>query len=211
MTGFGPFADLDPSEAELDALDEAIREVDEDEIAYGPPDGEDGPWDDELAQLAGIRHSLDHDHAIAAQRAAEDLEDALARRPSSDARIARAFDRIEHGTYLPGPHNRPDRSADGQFAGRACGDGLDPVTGLCRSRYHAAGCLEVARAEASNGSHDAAEAWRATLRGVTAGQRAATLSPDPPDPGVPAERGLIHGHDAPPAVGSSLAQELGLY
>jgi hypothetical protein len=124
---------------------------------YGP--GAD--YGDE-AQLAGIGGHLDMAGASEAQRAAQDIEDALARRPSFDHKIARALQRIGQGTYTPDAYYR-DRTADGQFTGRVCGEGLDDF-GRCRSRYHDSACLEVLRASAATSGAETVLAWNRALR-----------------------------------------------
>ena len=50
--GGHPLADLDPTDAELDALAEVMAELGDYPPGYEPPDDDDGPWDDELRSRA---------------------------------------------------------------------------------------------------------------------------------------------------------------
>jgi hypothetical protein len=181
VTGPSAFADLNPTPAELAALDEAIAEVDTDEILYGTPedggdDDPDGPWHDgtglslEDYGLTEIDQMLSQQATLDRQRQAEDDADAARRRPLFGDKIERALDRISRGTYLP-PPGPADRDSQGRYTGRACGDGLDDF-GRCASRYHRAECLEVRRGAAATGSAESVDAWNATLRGNAGAARA---------------------------------------
>jgi hypothetical protein len=139
-----------------------------------------GPWDGFHDAAA----ALDRAHELDAQRLAEDVTDALERRPSDEAKLYRALARAEAGTLTPAPQFRSARDAGGQYAA-ACGP-LDDL-GHCGARYHAATCSSVAEGRLSRGSVAEAEAWNRGLSGHGGASSAAEdlglSSPSGPDPG----------------------------
>jgi hypothetical protein len=173
--------DADPWEREM--LAEALAETDAEEAAGTAPYGGGGPWHD---QFTAIGAQLDATHGLDAQRQAQDIEDALERRPSAEAKIARGLRRVESGTYLPPAELRPapDAARDplGRYS-RACGP-LDELD-RCAARYHAADCHVVTEAGASNGSAGEARAWRDVLGRHTpyGGADASALGLAGPHPG----------------------------
>jgi hypothetical protein len=185
--GGGPFADLLPSEDELQALAEVMAELDGIPPDYLPgEDGgeDDGPWHDQLGmasddgpdpyelaaevqveQLAAIGATVDLAYETERTRAAEDLQP-LPRK--AEDRTAHLLARIGRGTYTPGGYFRdPDDLANaGDDAPYGCGL-IDQETGRCAARYHDAGCTEVLRASAATGDEEAAHAWRGLLMSNT--------------------------------------------
>jgi hypothetical protein len=176
-------AGLDPSPQDLCDLDDVLAEVEAEESAGMFGDGEvDDLWDDtaQLAngygdyadiELAGDFGELGAIHDLAAghqqQVIAEDIEDQLARRPTTEARIARAVNRLSRGTYMPAGMYA-SRDPDGQFAGRSCDGSVADAYGNCGARFHQSSCIHTVRQAAATGSHDAALAWNRTLnRGVS--------------------------------------------
>jgi hypothetical protein len=174
----GPLSDLDPTEAELDTLDEVLAELD------GYPGGEDdGPWHDEAGlandgldsyelaaevqaeQLAAIGATIDLAYETERTRAAEDLQP-LPRK--AEDRTAHLLARIGRGTYTPGGYFRdPDDVANaGEDAPYGCGL-IDAETGRCGARYHSAHCIETVRSSAATGNEEAAHAWRGALLSST--------------------------------------------
>lgn len=223
------FGDLDPTEAELEAVGEALAEVeaeeaaglldgypgagapaadkiayyearsaaDEDEwdaIAGEDGDGEDdGPWHDHgdgLGQLEAAGAALDEHHALEGQRIGEDIVAQLDRRPSDEARLARAMPRIEAGTYTQDAWFRGDEAAAaaardplGRYQA-ACGP-LDDFA-RCSARFHTPDCHTSVESAAARGSYEEAEAWAGTLQGRTSpgGLDAGTLGlANEPQPG----------------------------
>lgn len=124
---YGDFADLDPSQEEMLDLLRVLDEVDAEEAAAGAdpdagPDagegpelagdaGDYGPWDDHLGQLAEMGETLDARAALDGQRIGEDIVAQLDRRPTDEARLARAIPRIEAGTYTEDPYFQGDPAA----------------------------------------------------------------------------------------------------
>ena len=153
MTYIDPqfYADLDPTEDELDAVGQALAEVEAEETAglldgypgadapaadkiayyeararadddewataaggdYGDEDDEppEGPWHDQLDALAEVGDQVDPRHTGEADRVVADMVDQLSRRPSSEAILGRALQRIGDGDYLPDPYFRGDPAA----------------------------------------------------------------------------------------------------
>jgi hypothetical protein len=208
---------LYPTDEERLAFYEALDEMDAEEAGLPSPYGEDyagpwagepqpggdpelagdgedyGPWDDSYdgseAAYGRIAAASGAAYATAAQVAAEDAEDGaiLMLRPSDEARLARARERIEAGTYLPPPSSRPARGSGGRFTS-TCGEPDD--LGYCTAQYHRHGCDVVTEGAAAAGTAEEAAAWRDTLLrnptslDVTIAARAAgyALAGDP-DPG----------------------------
>ena len=208
--GGDPLEGLDPTDGERLAVYEALDEVDEAEWqeavaaaaeeAAGDEDGlpEAGPWDDAAAKLGAIGEQVDGHVATAAAVAAEDAEDAewFARRPSAEARAARALDRIAAGTYTPPAYFRGDPAAAaaardplGRYQA-ACGP-LDEFA-RCSARYHTPDCHTSAESAAARGSATEAEAWRETLQGRaqppgTDARALGLATPSGPEPGSGAD------------------------
>jgi hypothetical protein len=162
--GEDPLDGLDATPSERLEFLRALDEVDAEE-ADPAPGGPYGPWDDFHAATA----QMDAARAADAARLAEDVTDQLDRRPSDEDKLARAFQRIEAGTYTEAAAFRPARDAYGQFAA-ACGEVTE--FGTCGSRYHDPQCGAVVAGTAAVESAESAEAWAATLRS------------HPPDPGT---------------------------
>lgn len=170
----GPFDDLSPTEAELAEVWTAIGEAEYEEW-LGEQDASElglpGDTASDLANDYGLASDYGLDEvselagsAVAAEqrRAEQDAQDARAGRRLPEDRLARALDRIQSGTYLPGPMYR-DREADGRFRSETACHAHRDEFGNCGARFHDAGCLTVALGEAATGSAEAAEAWRRTL------------------------------------------------
>jgi hypothetical protein len=158
--------DLEPTDAELDALAEVLAEVEAEEALDELPGEADlasdyGPWDDYTDLSGGLERAsaaLDAQMGTGAASLGEDIQDAIAdtRRPKSEDKLARAFDRIARGTYTPPGYYRP---AEPETACHAHRDAY----GRCGARFHSPLCIETARGEAATGSARAAEAWNAQL------------------------------------------------
>lgn len=146
---------------EIDAYLDVMAELDAGDL----PPGEDYGLEDGYGlagSLADLGRTIELAGTVEAQRRAEDIEDLTAGRRSDEARLARAVQRIERGSYLPAGMYR-DREADGRFRSETACHAHRDAYGRCGARFHDAGCLEVFRGEAAAGSHDAALAWRRTL------------------------------------------------
>jgi hypothetical protein len=152
-------AGLDATDEERLAFLEVLDEVEAEEAGQPPPyggdddDEPDGPWHD---QLHAVTAAVDTAYAADAQRAAEDITDSLDRRPSAEAKMARAIRRVEAGTYLPPDYFRPARDAGGRFSA-SCGE--PDEFGRCSARYHAASCHVITEEAAATGSPESARAW----------------------------------------------------
>jgi hypothetical protein len=157
----------------------------------GDEDGGDGygPWRDEAALLEEIGGQVDDHVTRAAVTAEQDSEDAVwyARRPSAEARAARALDRIGSGTYTTPEYYRGGRDTTGRYAS-ACGEPDD--FGRCSARFHSASCHVVTDEAAATGSAEEAEAWSATLTayqqppGVAGAEELGLANPADPQPGT---------------------------
>jgi hypothetical protein len=178
--GDDPLAGLNPTPEERLAFLEALDEQDEEEWEAAraaeealDDDGGDpeGPWRDQLDALAEIGDQVDASVADAAVTAAEDAEDAqwYSRRPSAEARAARALDRIGNGTYTTPAYFRGDPAAAaaardplGRYQA-ACGP-LDEFA-RCSARFHTPDCHTTIESAAARGSVTEVEAWNDTLQG----------------------------------------------
>jgi hypothetical protein len=157
-----PYAGLDPSEWELEQLDEVLAEADAEadaEEAAGLPPGdelpEDGSWHD---QLGAIGSRLDARHELDGQRIGEDIVAEIERRPSSEAKLATAMRRIEGGVYTQDAYFRGDEAAAaaardplGRYQA-ACGP-LDDFAS-CSARYHTPECHTTIESAAARGSYE---------------------------------------------------------
>jgi hypothetical protein len=152
-------------------LRQVLQEAEAEEAA-GLPQQDPDPW----GTLAGATEAMDARYAADAQldaeRAAADVTDALARRPSAEDKLARAMQRAAEHTLLPAPAFRGDPAAPDGYAGLASACGPLTDLGTCAARYHDPGCGAVIAAAAAAGDAAEAEAW------------AATLAARPPDPGT---------------------------
>ena len=147
----GTYADLLPTQAELDALGEVIEEIRAEELLPGGDD-EDGPWHDELSQVSDIAHLVDLSVATEAQRQAEDAVPPLR---TSEERFSHALGRIAAGSYTLANYYREPEPSYG------CGT-LDEF-GRCSARFHQGHCLETLRGEPAAAGGDGSEAWNRTL------------------------------------------------
>ena len=197
---YGDFADLDPTQEEMLEVLRVLDEVDAEEAGAGPDadlagDGDElpeaGPWDDESGQLGAIGETLDARAGLDATRIGEDIVAQLDRRPTDEARLARAMPRIEAGTYVEDAYWRGDPAAAaaaardplGRYAA-ACGP-LDDFA-RCSARYHTPDCHTTIESAAARSSYAEVEAWNETLAGRTphAGIDAAALGlANEPHPG----------------------------
>jgi hypothetical protein len=186
---------LDPTPWEREMLRQTLAQVDDPfaDPRYDVDDDGDGtgPWHDAAGPLPDAGAALDDAYGAEAARLAEDEEDraSLAKRPSDEARLARALDRVGRGSYTPPGYFRPARDTGGRF-GHMCGP-LDPLGG-CAARYHQPGCATLTLTDAPNGSYEDSESWNAVLRRHLPPPGDARLSnPAEPGPGEP------HGQDFP--------------
>jgi hypothetical protein len=176
MTTPGLF-DLQPTDAELDALDEVLAEVygEADGLDYGGDDEDlDGPWHDqaELAnaystpedQLAAIGGMIDLAQLTEAQRIEEDAEPLPVK---AEDRIAHLMDRASRHTYTPPAAFRDATDLANGDPGYGCGI-YDADTGRCTARYHSGTCIETTRQSAATSDHEAASQWKDTLMASTA-------------------------------------------
>ena len=151
----------------------AVAETDAEEAGVPYGDEDDGPWHDgsEMDQLEAIGGQLDARRDLNGTRVGEDIVAQLDRRPTDEARLARALPRIEAGTYTEDPYFRGDPAAAAAARdplGRwqaACGP-LDDF-GRCAARYHDPDCHTTVESAAARGSYAEVEAWNATLAGRT--------------------------------------------
>jgi hypothetical protein len=113
---------------------------------------------------------VDLSGAAEATRQAEDAEDALMPRRTSELRFSHALDRIAAGTYTPPAYYRAPEP------GYGCGT-LDAY-GRCAARYHGPHCTETVRGSAATSDATAAEAWnRALSRNTAIGDPALLANP----------------------------------
>ena len=112
---------------------------------------------------------------------------AIERRPSTEARLASALDRIQAGTYTEPEYFQPAPDARdplGRYAA-ACG-ALDDY-GRCASRFHAVGCHTVTEGAAATSTAEAVTAWADTLQDMprrpgTDAEALGLASPAAPEP-----------------------------
>jgi hypothetical protein len=215
--GDDPLEGLDATTQERLAYLQAVAEADEEEWqaarAGDGPEDDFGPWNDEAAQLEEIGGLVDDHVTRAAVTAEQDEEDAAwyARRPSAEARAARALDRIGSGTYTAPEYFRPARDTTGRYAS-ACGE-PDPF-GRCAARYHSPSCHVVTEEAAATGDAAAAEAWQQTLQNYTQPPEVYGLANEEPGTGVDMWADLIdpagEPGSAPPGLHAAVLHRMGV-
>jgi hypothetical protein len=162
------YADLDPSEWELEQLAEVEAEVEAE--GYGGDEPDDGSWHNVATRLGEIGAQVDDTYARNATRIGEDIVAAIERRPKDEQRLASAMRRIEAGTYTEPEFFRGEAAAAaardpfGRYAA-ACG-AIDDY-GRCASRYHAPSCHTVTEGAAATSTPEAVNAWNDVLSGYT--------------------------------------------
>jgi hypothetical protein len=150
--GSSAYADLGPTQAELDTLDQVIQEVLAGELGALPGDDEDGPWHDQAALAGYASDRIDLAYASEQQRQAED---GLPLPRLAEDRIEILLSRASRGTYTPPPVFREP--------GPSHGCGTVDEFGRCSARYHQGHCMETLRGSAATGDHTAARAWSQAL------------------------------------------------
>jgi hypothetical protein len=214
--GSSAYADLLPTEQEMADLEQVIGEVLGEELGE-LPDGDYGPWRDDLSQIgAAVDMSVAAEH----QRVIENAEP-LPRR--SEDRTEWLLSRATRGTLTPPTMYRAPLDLS---QSSACDAHRDEF-GRCGARFHQATCMETVRGEAATGTAQAVQAWNQVLMSnpssadVTLARADLQRWEDLLDPGTgPADtetlsymrRQLgIGGKTLPPRPAPSSAAQLGIF
>jgi hypothetical protein len=212
--GSSAYADLLPTQQELDALGQIIEEIRAEEIGELPG----GDWDGDAA-LSSLEDTGQLVDLAYASEAARQAEDAVPPRRTSEERFSRALDRIAAGSYTLANYYREPEPSHG------CGP-LDEF-GRCSARYHSGSCFETVRGEPAVAGGEGSDAWNRTLLSnptsadVTLAREDLAswedlMDSSPADTGtyqhMRAVLGIGGRQDLPaPPERSHLARELGLY